>query len=92
MSIPLLKDMPAGREFIDNCVAAAAALSLAFVGTPVEQMDAALGQTRANLTRDLTPELGVEIAGRIADAFVRAVIAQRAEIEGNAGAHNLSSN
>ena len=49
----MLKDAPGGADFIDRCVAAAADMSLRFVGTDDEQMLAALADIREILKRSL---------------------------------------
>jgi hypothetical protein len=68
-------------EFIDRCVAAAADLSLFFVGAPEDQMLAALHGVRANLEGELAQTFGPDVAGVIAAAFVATVIRRRREIE-----------
>jgi uncharacterized protein (DUF2267 family) len=80
--VTAIQDMRGGTEFIDRLVAAAANLALVFASAPEELMRAELDQMRETLTRELTAALGAEAAHRIADAFVRAVIGQEAEIEG----------
>jgi hypothetical protein len=81
MTTILLKDAPGAADFIDRCVAAAADMALAFVGEPNDKVMVCLNQTRANLQRDLAPQLGAEIAEAVAQAFTKAVLAQKAEIE-----------
>jgi hypothetical protein len=69
------------QEFIDRCVAAAADLSLFFVGVPENEMLVSLYQVRANLETDMSETLGADVAALIGQAFVAAVIGHRREIE-----------
>jgi hypothetical protein len=81
----MLRDAPDGAEFIDRCVAAAADMALAFVGEPIDTVMRRLNQTHENLRRDLTPQFGPEVAHQVADAFVRAVIGQKAQLDAGIG-------
>ena len=81
----MLKDTPGGADFIDRCVAAAADMSLRFVGTDDEQMLAALADVRENLKAQLAPTLGIEVGYTVAEAFVACVAACKREIEAAAG-------
>jgi hypothetical protein len=81
----MLKDAPGGADFIDQCVAAAADMSLRFVGTDDEQMVAALADVRENLKAQLAPTLGIEVGYTVAEAFVACVAGRKREIEAAAG-------
>jgi hypothetical protein len=77
----LLRDAAGAREFINNAIDAAETIAIAMVGQPDEMVLAHLEVTRANLKRDLTPELGPETAAEFADIFCRAVIGEKHERE-----------
>lgn len=82
-----LVDMPGGPEFVQRCVAAAAELSLFWVGKPDQEMLTSLYQTRQNLQAQLTPEIGAGAARVLAQAFVGTVARRKADIERAAGDH-----
>jgi hypothetical protein len=85
---PERMDTPA--EFVTRCVDAAADLALLFVGEPEEKMLATLQQTRANLEAELSESFGPDMAAAVAQAFVKAVIGRRREIEAAAGGTPVS--
>ncbi len=85
MSKVLLKDIAGGQRFIERCADAVRDLSLFFVGAPDAEITAALDQTRANLEADLTETVGGEVAAQIAEAFTKAVIGRKHELEATAG-------
>jgi hypothetical protein len=77
----LLRDAPGAREFINALIDSAETIAIAMVGQPDEMVLAHLEITRANLKRDLAPELGPETAAEIADIFCRAVMGEKHERE-----------
>jgi hypothetical protein len=77
----LLRDAPGAREFINNAIDTAESIAIAMVGQPDETVLAQLEITRANLKRDLAPELGPETAAEFADIFCRAVMGEKHERE-----------
>ena len=74
----LLRDIPGFPQFARQLTDSVAELSLALAG---ENYEATLEQTRINLAKKLTKELGAEAATELADAFVAAVAGRRREIE-----------
>ena len=74
-------DILGGPEFIERCVASASDLSLLFVGESEERMLAALSETKENLKMGLAEYFGAEVAALVAEAFVTAVVRQKAELE-----------
>ena len=81
MSKVLLRDAPGGPELINCLRDEAANLALFFLNEPEAKVLAALQQTRRNLEAEITPILGAEMAGQIAEAFVGAVAGHKRELE-----------
>jgi hypothetical protein len=77
----LLRDAAGARELINIAVDAAETIAVAMVGQPDDAVLAHLEITRANLSRDLTPEVGAVAAAEFADIFVRAVMGEKRERE-----------
>jgi hypothetical protein len=75
----LLRDAPGARKFINIAIDAAETIAIAMVGWSDHRVSVELEITRANLKRDLAPELGPETAAEFADIFVRAVMGERRE-------------
>ena len=72
---------PEVARFVERCVKAAADMALAFMGEPDAKVHAHLEQGRESLTTKLAAELGAETAAAIVDALIKAVLAQKHELE-----------
>lgn len=77
----MLKDAPGGPELIQVLIGAALNLSLFFAGEPDDKVSVALEETRENLKAGLREIIGRNAGAALADAFVKAVMDRRAEIE-----------
>jgi hypothetical protein len=77
----MLRDAPGAREFINSVVSAAEDIAIALTGIPDDEAEARLQRTSENLKRDLTPEIGADAAGQVADIFCCAVLGEKAEGE-----------
>ena len=77
----MMLDTPGAREFVNTVVNAAEDLAIAMTGRPDDEVQARLEITRANLRRELAPQIGAEAAAQVADAFCRAVMGEKHERE-----------
>lgn len=85
-----LQDTPEGREFILRCVDTAADLGLFLAGEPEERVLPALARLRDKVEKQLTSQLGADVAHVIACAFIAAVHGRKREIE-IGGAHSMEN-
>ena len=79
--VVLLRDMPGFPQFARQLKDSVAELSLALAGENYSNVQATLEQTRINIAKKLTKELGAEAATELADVFVAAVAGHRRAIE-----------
>jgi len=77
----MLKDAPGAREFINSVIHAAEDVAIAVTGLPDNGVKAMLEVTRANLARDLAPDMGAATAAEFADIFVSTVMGEKHERE-----------
>jgi hypothetical protein len=77
----MLRDMPGACAFIHKVAEAASTLAIVMVDRPDDEVRAQLDITRANLERDLAPEMGAKGATEFADIFCRAVMGEKHERE-----------
>jgi hypothetical protein len=72
---------PAEERFIQRVTASASMLAEFFASEPDEDnVMAALADTKANLTADLTETFGADVAALFAAKFVETVIGRRREL------------
>jgi hypothetical protein len=82
------------RSFVNLLLDSAEAIAIALTNKTDAETDTCLERTRANLTRDLTRELGAERAAALADGFVgrvRGGLSERRQLA-RMGLLNLSRN
>jgi hypothetical protein len=75
------------QAFIDQCVTAAADLSLHFAGQPDAKVASSLAEIRANLEAELTKEFvgtGMDVQALVA-RFVQTILQRKIEIEQGVG-------
>lgn len=75
----LLRDAPGARNFINRLIDSAESIAIALTNAPDDEVRARLDETRSNLARDLSMEIGADTAAEMADIFCRAVMGERAE-------------
>jgi hypothetical protein len=68
-------------EFIKNTVAMANGYAMWFAGLPDAEMMPRLDMARAHMAAELSEKFGAEVATKVAEAFIVAVLRQKRDLE-----------